>query len=144
MKKTCGEVRKGVQNMFKSLRKIFGVIFAYLIRVSWKILLKFTQSFKRYVKLPKSAMNKKGQFSNRKDLSCGFSNQKYFFCCRKDLSCWIHCVENVQIRSFFWSVFSCIQTEYGLEKTPYLDIFHVVVLIVKCFLSTYHVIKKIF
>ena len=46
--------------MFKSLRKIFSVIFAYLIRVSWKVLLKFTQSFKRYVKLPKSAMNKKG------------------------------------------------------------------------------------
>ena len=24
-----------------------------------------------------------------------------------------HCVKNVQIRSFFWSVFSCIPTEYG-------------------------------
>ena len=27
---------------------------------------------------------------------------------------WImHCVESVQIRSYFWSVFSCIWTEYG-------------------------------
>ena len=51
-----------------------------------------------------------------------------------------HCAKNVQIRSFFWSVFSRIWTEYGeiwsispysspnagkfgLEKTPYLDIF---------------------
>ena len=26
---------------------------------------------------------------------------------------WIHYVKNVQIRSFFWSVFSCIRSEYG-------------------------------
>ena len=25
----------------------------------------------------------------------------------------IHCVKSVQIRSIFWSVFSCIRTEYG-------------------------------
>ena len=33
----------------------------------------------------------------------------------------IHCVENVQIRSYFWSVFSCIRNEYGdlLRKSPY-------------------------
>ena len=37
-----------------------------------------------------------------------------------------HCVKNVQIRSFFWSVFSCIRTEYEPEKTPYLDTFHAV------------------
>ena len=32
------------------------------------------------------------------------------------------CVKSVQIRSFFWSVFSCIWTEYGdlLRKSPYL------------------------
>ena len=51
-----------------------------------------------------------------------------------------HCVKSVQIRSFLWSVFSCIRTEYGdlrsklfspntgkyrPEKTPYLDTFHV-------------------
>ena len=51
-----------------------------------------------------------------------------------------HCAKNVQIRSFFWSVFSRIWTDYGeiwsispytspnagkfgLENTPYLDIF---------------------
>ena len=33
----------------------------------------------------------------------------------------IHCVKSVQIRSFFWSVFSCIRTEYRdlLRKSPY-------------------------
>ena len=32
-----------------------------------------------------------------------------------------HCVKSVQIRSFFWSVFSCIRTECGdlLGKSPY-------------------------
>ena len=31
-----------------------------------------------------------------------------------------HCVKSVQIRSFFWSVFSCIQTEYGDLLSKYL------------------------
>ena len=32
-----------------------------------------------------------------------------------------HCVKSVQIRSFFWSIFSCIRTEYVvlLCKSPY-------------------------
>ena len=32
-----------------------------------------------------------------------------------------HCVKSIQIRSFFWSVFSCIRTEYGdlRSKFPY-------------------------
>ena len=41
-----------------------------------------------------------------------------------------HCVKSVQIRSYFWSVFSCIWTKYGLnigkykpEITPYLDFY---------------------
>ena len=51
--------------------------------------------------------------------------------------CDIHCVKSVQIRSFFWSVFPRIRTEYeylsvfspnagkhGPKKTPYLDTFH--------------------
>ena len=53
----------------------------------------------------------------------------------------IHCVKSVQTRSFLWSLFSCIRTEYventkkifspntgkyGPEKTPYLDTFHAV------------------
>ena len=37
-----------------------------------------------------------------------------------------HCVTSVQIRSFFWSVFSPNAGKYGPEKTPYLDTFHVV------------------
>ena len=49
-------------------------------------------------------------------------------------------MKSVQIRSFFWSVFSRIRTEYGEirrispnvgkygpEKTPYLDTFHAVI-----------------
>ena len=53
-----------------------------------------------------------------------------------------HCVKSVQIRSFFWSVFSCIRTKYGKisssgpntekygpEKTPYWDTLHAVSLI---------------
>ena len=36
------------------------------------------------------------------------------------------CVKRVQVRSFFWQVFSRILTEYGLQKTPYLDTFHAV------------------
>ena len=35
-----------------------------------------------------------------------------------------HCAKSVQIRSFFWSVFSLAWAEYGPEKTPYLDTFH--------------------
>ena len=35
-------------------------------------------------------------------------------------------MKSVQIRSFFWSAFSRIRTEYGPEKTPYLDTFHTV------------------
>ena len=31
-----------------------------------------------------------------------------------------HCVKSVQVRRFFWSVFSCIRT----RKTPYLDTSH--------------------
>ena len=38
----------------------------------------------------------------------------------------IHCVKNVQIRSFFWSEFSPNTGKYGSEKTLYLDIFHAV------------------
>ena len=37
-----------------------------------------------------------------------------------------YCVKSVQIRSCFWSVISCIWTEYGPEITLYLDTFHAV------------------
>ena len=44
-----------------------------------------------------------------------------FFSCFWRFAGNIHCVKSVQIRSFFWSVFSCIRTEYGdlLRKPPY-------------------------
>ena len=35
----------------------------------------------------------------------------------------IHCAKNVQIRSFFWSVFSHIQTGYGKTRTRKNSIF---------------------
>ena len=35
----------------------------------------------------------------------------------------IHCVKSVQIRSFFWSVFSCIRTEYGKIRTRKNSVF---------------------
>ena len=33
----------------------------------------------------------------------------------------VHCVKSIEIRSFFWSVFSCNRTEYGdlRSKSPY-------------------------
>ena len=34
-----------------------------------------------------------------------------------------HYVKRLQIWSFYWSVFSCIRTEYRPEKVPYLDNF---------------------
>ena len=51
----------------------------------------------------------------------------------------LHYVKSVQIWSLFWSVFSCIRTEYGYfpvfspnrgkygpEKTPHMDTFHAI------------------
>ena len=35
-------------------------------------------------------------------------------------------VKSVQIRSYFWSVFSPNTGKYGPEITPYLDTFHAV------------------
>ena len=44
---------------------------------------------------------------------------------------WYHCVKIVQIRRFFWSVFSRIWTEYEPEKTPYFDTFYTVYVILE-------------
>ena len=38
----------------------------------------------------------------------------------------LHCVESVEIRSYFWSVFNPNTGKYGPEITPYLDTFHAV------------------
>ena len=46
-----------------------------------------------------------------------------FFCTHvRNNTCITHCMKSVQIRSFFWSVFYCIWTEYGeiLRISPYL------------------------
>ena len=64
-------------------------------------------------------------------------NRKFFlnFRCYLIVKMFKHCVKNVQIQSFFWSVFPCIRPEYGdlrskskygLQITPYLDTFHTV------------------
>ena len=37
-----------------------------------------------------------------------------------------HCVKSVQVRSFFWSVFSPNTKKYGPEITLYLNTFHAV------------------
>ena len=50
--------------------------------------------------------------------------EKYNFVNRKGL--YKHCVESVQTRSFFWSVFSPNTGENGPKNTPYLDTFHAV------------------
>ena len=66
------------------------------------------------------------------------SNRKFFSIFLKPD---IHCVKSVQVRSFFWSVFSRIRTEYGEvlrenagnagkygpKITPCLDTFHAVI-----------------
>ena len=52
---------------------------------------------------------------------------------------YLHCVKSVQMRAYFWSLFSCIPTEYlsvfspntgkyGPEITPHLDTFRAVLL----------------
>ena len=44
----------------------------------------------------------------------------------------LQCVKSVQIRSFFWSLFSpnalltCVSRKYGPEKIPRLETFHAV------------------
>ena len=38
-------------------------------------------------------------------------------------SCLLHCVKSVQIRSYFWSVFSCIQSEYRKIRTRNNSVF---------------------
>ena len=40
----------------------------------------------------------------------------------------LHCLKSVQIRSFFWSETG----KYRPKKTPYLDIFHVVLQYNRC------------
>ena len=40
----------------------------------------------------------------------------------------------VQIRSFFWSVFSPNEGRYGPEKTPYLDTFYAVAVVILSYL----------
>ena len=44
----------------------------------------------------------------------------------------LHCVKSVKIRSYFWSVFSCIQSEcrkIRTRKTPYMYTFHAVLML---------------
>ena len=45
---------------------------------------------------------------------------------RKVFSSVLNCVKSVQIRSYSWSLFSCIRTKYGAQITPYLETFHAV------------------
>ena len=49
-----------------------------------------------------------------------------------------HCVKSVQIRTFIWSVFSPNSGKYGPEKTPYLNTFRTV-----CLLVLYRNVQKL-
>ena len=40
-------------------------------------------------------------------------------------------IRSVHIQSFFWSVFSCIWTEYRPEKTPYLNTFYAMCILLR-------------
>ena len=55
----------------------------------------------------------------------------------------VPCVKSVRIRSFFWSEVFCIRTEYGPEKAPYLDTFHLVEYVMKLFfVPSYHSVRE--
>ena len=66
------------------------------------------------------------------------ANRGWIYRAQADIFVKCHCVKSVQIRSYFWSVFSDIWTEYlsvfspnaekyGPEITPYLGTFRAVV-----------------
>ena len=75
------------------------------------------------------------------------------------LDCWsflIHSLKNAQIRSLFWSVFSCIRSKYvylsvfslnagknGPEKTPHLDTFHVVIVYERSHVSWHQIVAAL-
>ena len=53
------------------------------------------------------------------------------WCLREYLhSCFQHCVKSVRIRTFFWAVFSCIQSEY--RKIRNQKQFHIWTLFTQC------------
>ena len=89
-------------------------------------------------------------FAGRNQFTVNKINFRKVFCllfCALSIYLKIRFVKSVQTRIFFWSVFSCIRTEYrvfspntgkyrvfspntgkyGPEKTPYLDTFHAVI-----------------
>ena len=84
---------------------------------STKMLPRFYAKLRSFLKIPEHLFYIKS-----------FNNWLWFTCKgTMILGFFYHCVKNVQIRSYFWSVFSCIRTEYrkcGPEINPYLDIFH--------------------
>ena len=56
-----------------------------------------------------------------------------------------HCIKSAQIRSFFWSVFSCIRTDYGdlLRKSSYsVRIQENMVLKKILYLVTFHAVRQ--
>ena len=57
----------------------------------------------------------------------GTEKKIYRFPVAKSYICVSYCVKNVQIESFFWSVFCRTRAEYGPEKNPHLNTLHAVV-----------------
>ena len=73
-------------------------------------------------KAKSSTIKSSHNFIKNTNISC----YKASFCFETDFTWWIssgsislsddnHCVKSVQIRSYFWPVFSCIRIEYGVN-----------------------------
>ena len=113
---------------------IFIVISAELIISLVKINLKYWQNLQLTLRKKISSLSRN---MTNKACQVNFDEMNLETCYKSDCQ---HCLKSVQIRSFFWSVFSririeryfvslCIQFEYGkirTRKTPYLDTFHAV------------------
>ena len=83
--------------------------------------------------IPQAKYCKKSHWLDRNGSKCGFRLMYFFQEPQWDLQFiiseawesslqtfpidWFHCVKSAQIRSFFWSVFSCIQSKYRKIRT---------------------------
>ena len=80
----------------------------YWRKLSWKTSFFMQQKLLRNDQIPLNFINAWSLFR--------FS-RKFSFCAVSVICRFIHCMKNVQIWSFFWSVFFCIQSEYSKIRT---------------------------
>ena len=57
--------------------------------------------------------NEKQKKKQKKETKTQATKQQKLEIDNSNIICNLHCVKSVQIRSFFWSALSCVQTEYG-------------------------------